>query len=153
MFTRSDFSIAVFHAIGNTSPHPWMVKYLDAWGQIESVNPQHYALHNLLNTTEPGYGCDLLPEWNTVHVRQYPTFEDGVAATAHSLIGGVIHYYPVLLDALRTNNGVPLQHPTHELANELNTWGTGHALDIANLANSGNLRSSEQFPGRHAGQP
>src|SRR5260370_40117410 len=103
-FTRSDFSITVFHAIGNLSPHPWMQKWFEAWTQVESTNPQHYALHNLINSGEPGFGSDLLPHWNAIPVMQYPTFEDGVAATARSLIGGVIHYYPVLLDALRTNN-------------------------------------------------
>lgn len=157
MFTRSEFTLALFHAIGNSNPHPWMRRYLEGWTCRETGNPNHYALHNLLNAAEPGFGSDLLPEWNSVHVKQYCCFEDGVAATAHSLVGAVIHYYPNLLEALRTNNGVPLGSqgtPSAEIVHELNTWSgnAGYAQDLANLANSGNTRSTEAFPGRHAGQ-
>ncbi len=157
-YTRAEFSVAVFHAIGNTNPHPWMQKWFEAWtcretGPYSEKTPG--ALNNLLNTTEPGYGDNLLPHWNSIGVRQYPTFEDGVAATAHSLIGGTVHYYPTILDALRTNNGAPLQHPTQEVINELNTWSgnANYAQEILDLANSGNTRGDEVFPGRHVGHP
>ena len=158
-FTRSDFSIAIFHALDNHNPHPWMVKYLAAWTQIETTglgNP--YALHNLLNTTQQGYGCDLLPEWNSVHVRQYPTFEDGVAATAACLQAGPIHYYTFLLSCLQKNDGLPLGavgDPDPEIVKELNSWSgnANYARTIAELANSSDLRLNEEFEGRHAGQP
>lgn len=156
-FTRADFAVATLHAIGNENPHPWLQKYIEAWSCVESTDPGHYALHNLLNAAEPGFGCDLLPNWNAIPVRQYPTFEDGVAATTQSLRGAVIHYYPHLLEALRTNNGIPLGSqgtPSTEIIHELNTWSgnANYAQAIADRANSGDTRADERFPGRYAGQ-
>ena len=153
MFTREEWAIALLHKLGNTNPHPYIVKFLVAWGQFETANPEHYAMHNLLNTTEPGYGDNLLPHWNEGGVRQYPTFEDGIAANAAALIGGPNFYYPTLLDCLRLNQGQALIDATLDIAHELETWGTGHASDIAALASSKNLRMAEAFPGRHAGHP
>lgn len=157
-YTRRDFSVGVYQRLGNLTPHPWMIKYLVAWTQVETEGlGKPNALNNLLNTTEPGFGSDLFPEWNSVHVRQYPTFEDGVSATVASLIGEVEHFYPNLLEALRTNNGVSLGsqgHPSDEIVGELNTWSgnANYAANIAELANSNELRLDEVFPGRHAGQ-
>ena len=154
-FTRQQWAEAFLHKLGQPNPHPWMIAYIEGWTCLETGNPNHYVLHNLLNTTQPGYGDDLLPHWNSIGVRVYPTFEDGVAANAAALIGGPIHYYSVLLDALRTNNGTVLHPPTPEIVHELNTWSgnANYAQDIADLANSGTTRSGEVFLGRYAGQP
>ena len=97
-YTRRDFSIGIYHGIGNLNPHPWMLKYMCAWTQVETKGQgEPNALNNLLNTTGPGFGHNLLPIWNNVGVKQYPTFEDGIAATVASLIGEVEHFYPCTL--------------------------------------------------------
>lgn len=153
MYTREQWATAFLHAIGNGSPHPYMVKWVVAWTEFETGSSEIHAFHNLLNTTEGGYGSNFLSVFNSVGVKQFPCFEDGVAANAAALIGGPNYYYPQLLEALRNNHGEHLQQPTQEIASELNTWGTGLAADIAALANSGNVRALEPFPGRHAGQP
>ena len=150
--SKEEFVDSLFRSLGNREPHPYMRKWVGAWIDFETANPMQGALHNPLNTKEPGFGSDLMPRFNPDGVRMYPTFEDGVAATAHSLIGGTVHYYPVLLEALQNNHGEVLQNPTQELANELDTWGTGHALEIANKANTGNVNMLEPFPCRHWGQ-
>lgn len=135
------------------TPHPYIVKWVVAWTEFETSDPKNYALHNLLNTTEGGFGSSYLKPFNKVGVKQFPTFEDGCAANAAALIGGPNFYYPTLLEALRNNHGAALQDATQEIGRELETWGTGHAHDIAVLASSGKVRMGEEFPGRHAGEP
>jgi len=157
-FTREQWAAAFLRDLGNFQPHPWILHYVIAWTQVESTDPNHYAACNLLNTTQDGFGCDLLPVWNPIGVKQYPTFEDGVAANAACLVGGPAFFYPVLLDALRNNNGLVLGSqgaPDPHVVAELNTWSgnAGYAATIANLATVGGVRGSEQFPGRRAGEP
>ncbi len=151
-FTRQEWAEAFLHRIGNSGPHPYLVKYVVGWSMIESSNPHNYALNNLLNTTEGGFGAELMQAFNSVGVKQFPTFEDGVAANAVALIGGPAFFYPTLLDCLRLNHGQPLIDATPEIQKELSTWGTGHAHDIAVLVASGRVRMGEAFVGRHAGE-
>lgn len=58
------------------------------------------ATNNPLNTTEPGYGSTSV--FNSTGVRNYPTEQDGISATAATLNGG----YPDILSLLRSGAGL-----------------------------------------------
>ncbi len=156
MYTRMDCTLAFLYGLGNKFPHPYIQHWLTVWTQYETgpySEKTPGALNNLLNTTQGGYGSDLLPEFNDAHVKQYPTFEDGIAANIAALVGGPNFYYPTLLDCLRYNHGQPLIDANEAITKELGTWGTGHAADIARDTALNNIRAYEQFPGRHVGHP
>ena len=157
MYTRNDWVTAFLYALDNRYPHPYIKHWTLVWTQYETGGPPG-ALNNLLNTTEKGYGSDLLPAFNTKEdgsplVLQYPTFEDGIAANVAVLVGGPNFYYPTILDCLRYNHGQPLIDATPDIVKELDTWGTHHAADIARDVALNNIRAYEQFPGRHVGHP
>ncbi len=138
--------------LGNIYPHPYIQHYVMVWTQYETGGPPG-ALNNLLNTEEGGYGSDLLPAFNEAGVKQFPTFEDGIAANIAVLVGGPNFYYPTLLDCLRYNHGQPLIDVDERIVKELETWGTGHAVDIARDVALNSIRAYEQFSGRHVGHP
>lgn len=156
-YTRGQFTDAIFIGLGNSNPHPWMRKWMISWTEFET-GPYSMstpgAINNLLNTTELGYGSYLLPEFNDVHVKQYPTFEDGVASIVAVLGNGDYNH---ILEALINNNGIPLGSQgtvSMGVQNELSLWSGGdpYGNQIAALANSGNVREHEEFPGRRVGE-
>lgn len=153
-FTLQEWIRVFLRYVGNLDPHPYVEKYIGAWAHIETRDPQRYALHNPLNTTQPGFGHWLLPLWNAIGVKQYPTMEDGAAAAAACLIGGPTFYYPTLFDCLRLNHGAPLQDATPEIQKELNIWSgnANYAHSIAIMASRGNVNLGLAFLGRKAGQ-
>lgn len=150
MYTRNDWVTAFLYALDNRYPHPYVKHWALVWTQYETGGPPG-ALNNLLNTTEGGYGSDLLPEFNDAHVKQFPTFEDGIASNVAVLVGGPNFYYPTLLDCLRYNHGQPLIDANADIVKELDTWGTGHAADIARDVALNNIRAYDIFSGRHVG--
>ncbi len=84
-------------------------------------------------------------DFNSVGVKNYASFADGIQANAKVLRNG---RYPELLHALVNNDEAALKNPNAAIQAEIDLWGTKHALDIAALASDlANLRFAEPFPG------
>ena len=109
---RSKWSTDLLHALGYpvTASN---VAFLNAWQLGEGTR----ARFNPLATTQPWSGAG---KFNSVGVRNYSSYEDGLAATVKTLRNG---RYTEILAALKSGNG------THAaVSSQLNTWGTGSTL-------------------------
>lgn len=95
---------------------------LYAWAQAESAPFDVMHINNPLNTTWTMPGAT---PWNTLgsggHVWIYASIEDGIAATALTLLQP--NFYPTILAHLRA--GDPYTSWTGEACVELQRWGTG----------------------------
>lgn len=125
-FTRSEWSVSLLTALGNPNPSQTTLDFVIGWTAAETVPPG--ASFNLLNTTEPWPDTT---DFNSVGVRNYATWQDGIGATVTTLKNG---YYPELEEALRINLGV-LSPPTPEILANLHTWcgGCGYGKDFVML--------------------
>lgn len=94
---------------------PEFYDVMTAWQSAEGGD----AAHNPFNTTRDAPGST---QYNSVGVKNYPTMEEGVRATAQTLLNG---YYNKIVDALR--RGAP--HPYHvaDLIGK-SPWGTSGVL-------------------------
>ena len=88
------------------------VAFLDAWQQSEGGT----AANNPLNTTQPASGAS---DYNSVGVKNYPSPNVGIQATAQTLQNG---RYPIILSALRSGN--PNSIFTTTGFRQIQTWGT-----------------------------
>jgi peptidoglycan hydrolase-like protein with peptidoglycan-binding domain len=109
--TRSQFAWWLLEILG-IEPQAANVQALVSWMNAENCN----AANNPLATTMPGYGSQNLPEWNAAGVKQYPTLDDGLQATAATLTNGL---YGPILAALRGPSAQAV-----ETAVERSPWGT-----------------------------
>jgi hypothetical protein len=75
------------------------VTSLTTWIQREGNDPSINQF-NPLDTTEPGYGGT---GTNSVGVRTYPTWQDGINATVATLLNG----YPNIVAGLKSGSGLP----------------------------------------------
>ena len=142
-YTRKQWWLAELAAIGNPNPSQYVINYGIAWTQFETAAPPG-AAYNLLNTTEPNTP-GVVSDFNSVGVKNYDTFANGIAANAKVLRNGL---YPELNHALVVNDEAALKAPDQAIMQELGKWGTGHASDIAALAgNAGALLPDQAFPG------
>ncbi len=153
-YTRMQWVEEFLHYAGNDTPHPYIKKWVYEWTRAETGGPDDWALNNLLNTTEGGFGSDLFPDFNSVGVKRFPTMQDGCAANAAVLMNGM---YPHLWEALRLNHGAALQAVTPEIQSELATWcgdcEYSHNGSITVEANKlDTLPSGEVFTGRKCGE-
>lgn len=89
-------------------------RMLDAWAQAEGGT----AAYNPLNTTEPWPGAT---DYNSVHVKNYPSGDAGLRATAATLLNG---RYRGIVDALRRGDQTATDIVRSNAA-EFSTWGTG----------------------------
>lgn len=89
-------------------------RLLDAWARAEGGT----ARWNPLNSTQPWPGAT---DYNSVHVRNYPSGAAGVAATAATLVNG--RYDGIVAD-LRVGKNTA-QEIVRRNAAEFGTWGTG----------------------------
>ena len=87
---RGEFTRAVFEKIG-AHIDGGRLAFGVAWAAFESTE----ALNNPWATTEPYEGAT---DYNSVGVKNYASFEDGVDATVRTLVNG---YYEHLLKVLR----------------------------------------------------
>src|SRR6266567_5843128 len=140
-------SEALLTAIGNQHSTDYVRHWIESWTQWETTHPPGAAF-NLLNTTEswkPDGTAYHATDFNSVGVKNYASFADGIQANAKVLHNG---RYPELLHALVNNDEAALKNPNAAIQAEIDLWGTKHALDIAALASSlANLRFAEPFPG------
>ena len=122
----AEYFTAVLEKIGRT-PSVWRLQWFREWARYENTG----ARFNPLATTQPGGEFSADPYWNSFgsenqyHVRNYATFDDGVLATAHTLVNG---YYPAVL-AMLDNEG---SNDLASVSAQLRTWGTtGFANEVA----------------------
>ncbi len=97
------------------------------WAKWEGCN----AAFNPLATTQPHAGAT---SWNSVGVKEYASFQDGVDATVETLdprTYGGIDYYPEIRAAIERQS---LEGRRALVAAELRTWGT---TGFANLVENG----------------
>jgi hypothetical protein len=116
MATRGEFAKALLPAIGApvTKRNMWA---LLAWMQAEGGE----AKNNPLNTTEEWPGATI---YNWVGVKNYPSFKDGVAATARTLNYGAEHRrYGYAAIRKRLRNDAWAYNTLRAV--EASDWGTG----------------------------
>lgn len=111
------WAIAVLAALGNEQPSAETIRYLEAWHRAEGGT----ASYNWLNSTQRADGAT---DYNSVGVKNYPSYESGVQATSETLTNG---FYP------RTLTGLVSNQPIVDDA-EMGTWGTGGGAIRAQLA-------------------
>lgn len=128
MFTRNDWSLYLLSAMGNQSPSQTVISFLNGWSASETLADSG-ATFNLLNTTEPWPGTT---NFNSVGVKNYSSWNDGIQATVATLRNG---YYPELEEALRINLDGVLSPPSPEILANLHTWcgGCGYGKDFVKL--------------------
>lgn len=143
-YTRDQWARAFLTAIGNLNPSPTAVNWVVAWSQFET-SCCGGAAYNLLNTTEPNTP-GVVSNFNSVGVKNYDSFANGIQANAKVLMNGL---YNPLLQALRSNDTIALCNPGGGIQSSLGTWGTGGgaAANIASAACSGTVRSNDTFSG------
>lgn len=130
--TRQGCALAIVRGLGFVESLP-NVEALTAWMTAEGGS----AKANPLNTTQPASGAT---DYNTAHVKNYPTWSVGLGATLQTLRNG--HYVAIL---------AALQHGTSALnvlsAVQASPWGTSFAPDPATF-----LAAVERGWGTHAFQ-
>lgn len=89
-------------------------RFFDAWRQAEGGT----ASFNPFNTTQPAPGAT---SYNSVGVRNYPSLEEGVQATADTLRNG--YYRPLLSDLQHGASAVQLARDV-----AASPWGTGSGV-------------------------
>lgn len=107
------YVIAVLHGIGAPVTQA-NVKAMLAWGRAEGGT----ARWNWMNTTQPAHGAS---DYNSVGVKNYGSFQQGVQATVQTLRNG--HYGAILAALHRGNN--PMAVAT---AVGSSPWGTSGTL-------------------------
>jgi hypothetical protein len=135
---RGTWSRALLTSLGNTNPSDDIIRWVAAWTAAEfDPTQKEGAKNNPLATTQGGHGSDQLEWWNPVGVKQYPTVEDGLAATRDTFLGTFRASYATLLEGMMENKPVLAQAGL--LASP---WGTiaGDVWDIyknaPNIANT-----------------
>ena len=118
MFTREQWSRDLLTALGNSNPVQNVVDFIVGW-TVAETNTDSGAKFNLLNTTEPASDAT---DFNSVHVKNYTSYREGIIETVHTLENG---FYPHLLSALSSNIDQALLGPIQAILNELNTWSGG----------------------------
>jgi hypothetical protein len=91
------------------------IRAIDAWARAEGTR----ATNNPLATTQ---GWENATRFNSVGVRNYQSYEDGLAATARTITNG---YYPNIIAALR--DGSDAMAVARAIA--ASPWGTGHGVE------------------------
>lgn len=98
-------------------------RLLDAWARAEGGT----ARFNPLNTTQPWPGAT---DYNSVHVKNYPSGSAGIAATAATLENG--HYSGLVIDLRQGAKAA--DEIVYDRRDEISTWGTNPDTILAVLA-------------------
>lgn len=113
---RQSWTVDLAQALGNAQPTEATLGFLEAWHRAEGGS----ASFNWLNTTQPADGAT---NYNSVGVKNYPSYEAGIQATAVTLQNG---FYPRTLAGLASNQPVVDD-------GEMGVWGTGGGAVRAQL--------------------
>lgn len=127
---QQQWAIDFLHALGNNNPSVSTETFVVGWEIAESGRQTHPTTNNPLNTTQPEPGATSI---NSVGVKSYPTYQQGIQANAQVLQGGG---YPNLLHALQTNDAGNLgmnagQSMAANIASDLSYWVHGTRSPIA----------------------
>jgi hypothetical protein len=128
------FYSEIIKQVGGT-PNDEILKFFGAWGNLE----QPKTTNNPLATTHPGkdktkkcrpWADDpKMTTFNNACVRNYSTFETGVAATVATLTNG---YYPTIVNFVKGTSSFPTAIDAladAEVRKELDRWGSkGHKV-------------------------
>ena len=98
------------------------VKFLKTWQSFEGGN----AKNNPLNTT---YKLANATNYNTANVKNYETDNDGIKATAKTLL---LNYYKPIVKGLKNNESLEWYKNNADVNKALRTWGT---IGFANYLN------------------
>jgi len=98
------------------------VNILKYWQTFEGGN----AKNNPLNTT---YKLTGATDYNTAKVKNYATADDGIKATAKTLL---LNYYKPIVKALKENKSLEYWRNNQDIDKSLRTWGT---VNFANYLN------------------
>lgn len=121
MFTREQFCRDLLAWLGNSNASPDIVRWMVGWTCKETLTNSG-AKFNLLNTTEPWANST---DFNTVHVKNYASYTDGVSATGTTVKNG---YYPHINQSLANNDTTLLgDNPATAILGELSTWSGSNA--------------------------
>ena len=90
------------------------LKFLKAWYLAENTQ----AKNNPFATTQPMPGATI---FNYANVRNYATYQDGIKATADTILNG---YYPNIIKALNTQQTALEKATDPKISNDFKTWGT-----------------------------
>ena len=112
-YTRLDFAVAVLGEL-NAPTTQENLRALVAWMERENTRAQF----NPFATTKAGFGST--STINSHNVRNYPTFEQGVAATVATM--EIRSYYGTITDLLRSGTATKAQISSAVAASP---WGTG----------------------------
>ena len=120
MNNTDSFFRAVCNDVGQPEPSQGILDLLNEWARWENTR----AAYNPLATTRNAAGAT---QFNDAGVRNYPSMEVGIAATANTFLNGL---YPEIVMAIRGNDAT-WQHSA-AIAAEIRTWGTmGFASFVA----------------------
>ena len=133
-FTREQWSRDLLYAVGNITPSNNILWFLVGWTCSETFTNSG-AKFNLLNTTEPWTGDSI---FNSVGVRNYATYADGIAANYTTLKNG---YYPNLFTMLQSDK----YNFTGFIQTELAKWSGGTPYGSAFLSIGANGRGGDTF--------
>lgn len=139
-YTSEQFATDFLHQIGNSSPSPLLVDWVELWIKRETRGPGGAAF-NPLNTTQKEPGSTFFNHLSGgLGVQNFTSYQQGVDANAQVLENG---RYTSLLAALRANDlaalGIDSGSIAPSVAANLRTWGTG---DFSNSL--GNLFNADQ---------
>jgi len=109
---------------------------LAAWASAEGTK----AKFNPLATTQPAAGAS---NFNSVGVKNYRSFQQGVQATATTLQNG---HYQGIVSALRRGDVAP-NDVVNRYAREFDTWGTGAGAVSSQVHSLTSGQGSALFPG------
>ncbi len=96
---REQRALDLLRALGNTQPTPATLAFVVEWSLAEDSGDGAIERNNLWNTTQPGF--NETQSINSDGVRGYATWQDGLAATVHTLMNG---YYNEVVIGLQTND-------------------------------------------------
>ena len=126
-FSQQTWASAFLAAIGNASPSTSIRNFVMGWEKEEGGGIANACQYNALNTTLP------MPDatsCNSIGVKSYTSFQEGVGANALTLQQG----YPSLLQALRTNDsnalGLGNGPVSNGVAQDLSKWVSGSPTPI-----------------------
>jgi hypothetical protein len=113
---REQRAFDLLGALGNSQPTSDIVSWVVEWSLFEDRSNGAIDRNNPWNTTQPGFhdtGCNM-----TDCVRAYPTWQDGLSATVHTLTNG---NYNELVAGMQTND------PQRALQGLVNSpWAASH---------------------------
>lgn len=129
MGTRGTWAVNFLRELGNNSPSEDMIKFVSAWTKVENTAAQYNPLATTL-----AYGDT--SDFNSVGVKNYKTYQQGIEASALTL-NGDFYGYAGLKQSLIDNDT-----QSAIASGGLDTWGS-HTSKVALIYAAGNTKDEE----------